>query len=202
MRSCLYWLSLTVAVLLATHGARAENTFTFTTLPDPGDVSGTAGSTVGWGYSITNNSLTDALDLTGIDSTLYLATDGVPDASIFDFPVLAPNTTVTEDYDPMGFFGLFQFTWNPDVPVGTTETGYFTLYGAFCDPSVDMFCGDDGGTVLSTNFATADYTATVSSSVGTPVSEPSSLLLLLSGLCGIGLWSWRRQKHSEWRPAL
>src|SRR5690349_3062004 len=131
MRRCLYQMSVTLGVLLATHLARAD-TFSFITQPSPGNVSGVAGSTVGWGYSITNDSTSNYLELTGIDSDLFLAVDGVPDASIFDFPVLAPLQTVTEQYDPIGFIGLFQFTWNPGVPVGTTETGAFTVRAQFC----------------------------------------------------------------------
>jgi hypothetical protein len=198
MRSCLYWFSLTLGVLLMTHAARADDSFTLTAIPGSGP--GTAGSTIGWGYSITNDSMTDYLDTTDIDSDLFLAMDGTPSATIFDFPVVAPDTTVTEEYDPVGFFGLFQFTWNPDVPVGTTEAGNFIVYGSFCDPS-DMYCAEDGGTVLSTSFATAGYSATVSPNSTAPVPEPSSILLLAAGLCGIGLWSWRRQRHSGWRPA-
>src|SRR5579864_7263805 len=106
MRPYLYWSSLTLGVLLAYHAARAES-FSFITEPNPGDVTGTAGSTVGWGYSITNNSTSNYLALTGIDSDLFLAADGTPDASIFDFPVLAPLETVTEMYDPASFIGLF-----------------------------------------------------------------------------------------------
>ena len=46
MRRCLYWFSLTLGVLLMTHAARADDSFTFSTDPDPGDVSGPAGTTV------------------------------------------------------------------------------------------------------------------------------------------------------------
>jgi hypothetical protein len=188
MRRCLYWFSLTLGLLLAAPAARADSV-SFTAIPS--DASGPAGSTVGWGYSITDNSTTDYLDITGIDSDLFAATDGIPDASVFNFPNLAPGQTAMQSYDPADGLGLFQFTWNTGVPVGTMETGNFILYGAFCDPSLaDTFCADDG-LVPSTALATTAYSATVVPSSTTPLPEPPSFLLLLSGLCGIGLWTRR-----------
>jgi PEP-CTERM motif len=165
-------------------------TFTVT----PTDVSGPAGTTVGWGFSISNTSTTDYLDISGIDSDLFAAADGTPDASIFLFPNLAPGQTATQAYDPVAGLGLFQFTWNPGVATGTMESGQFRLMGAFCDPSVDQFCAEDVS-VASVVLATGAYTATVSPGSTTAVPEPSSFLLLLSGLCGIGLWTSSRRRH-------
>jgi hypothetical protein len=186
MQRCLCAISLALGFMLATRTARAD-TISFTAIPN--DVSGPAGSTVGWGFSIVNGSSADYLDLTAIDSTLFLSTNGTPDASIFTFPNVAAGQTIIQPYDPTNSLGLFQFTWNPGVPAGTTETGNFTLFGAFCAPS-DPFCAEDGS-VSSTALASAPYSATVMSSSPTPVPEPSSLLLLFSGLCGIGLWTRR-----------
>jgi hypothetical protein len=186
MQRCLYAVCLSLGVLFATRTARAD-TISFKAIPS--DVSGTAGSTVGWGFSIANGSSADYLDLKAIDSDLFLSTNGTPDASIFTFPNMAPGQTIIQPYDLANSLGLFQFTWNPGVPVGTMETGNFTLFGAFCAPS-DPFCAEDGS-VSSTALASAPYSATVSSP--TPVPEPSSVLLLVSGLCGIGLWTRRGQ---------
>jgi hypothetical protein len=187
MRRYLYWVSLALALLLTTHPTRADS---LTFIVTPSDVSGPAGTTVGWGFSITNTSTTDYLDISGIDSNLFLSTDGTPDASIFLFPNLAPGQTITQAYDPADFLGLFQFTWNPDVPTGTTEAGQFTLFGAFCDPAVDQYCAEDL-TVSSTALATGDYSATVSPSVVVATPEPSSALLVAAGLFVL-VWFSRR----------
>jgi hypothetical protein len=194
MRRNLHWISLTLGILLAAAtGARADSvTFTVT----PPDVSGPAGSTVGWGYSITNNSATDYLDVNNIDSDLYAATDGIPDASVFNFPDLAPGQTVTQAYDPVDGLGLFQFTWNAGVAVGTTESGLFGLYGAFCDPS-DPFCVDDGD-VQGSDLAFASYSATVVPAAGVPTPEPGTLLLCALGLIALGIL----QKRATFLPAL
>ncbi len=178
MQRCLYSVSLALGLLLTTCSSRADS-LTFTVIPP--DVSGPAGTTVGWGFSVTNLSTSDYLDISGIDSDLFLATDGTPDASIFPFPNLAPGQTATQLYDPVAQLGLFQFTWNSGLPIGTTESGQFQLLGAFCDPAVDQFCAEDGS-VSSVVLATADYSATVSPSGVAPVPEPGSVGLLLAGI--------------------
>jgi|SRR5215472_10576622 len=185
-------LLIGLASLAVTPGARADS-LTFTAIPSA--VSGPAGTTVGWGYSITNNSTTDYLDISAIDSDLFLATDGTPDASIFNFPNLAPGQTVTQVYDPVDSLGLFQFTWNAGLPDGTEESGVFTLYGAFCAPT-DPFCADDLS-VSSTTLATTPYSATVVSNSSTPATEPSgfsfaAILMAVAGIAGQRTYSARR----------
>jgi len=193
----LHWVALALGLLFTIHAARADS-LTFTVTPE--DVSGPAGTTVGWGFTITNTTAPggDYLDISGIDSDLFLSSNGTPDASIFLFPNLAPGQSVTQLYDPVDGLGLFQFTWNMGLALGTTESGQFRLYGAFCDPTGDQFCAEDNS-VTSTVLASADYTATVSPTAGTPVPEPSSILTLLSGICGLGLCLWHRQRYSGWR---
>jgi hypothetical protein len=137
MRRCVYWISLTLGVLLATHAARADDSFSFTIVPNSSDVLATPGSTVGWGYSITNNSTSDYLELTDIAATVSLTEDGAPDTNIFDLPILGPGpgSTITEDYDPIAYVGLLQFTWSPD-PAENPVTGNVTLSAVFCSVMV------------------------------------------------------------------
>src|SRR5580658_6724070 len=190
MRCCLLAAILAVSLILAAPPVRADgDSLTFTLIP--ADVSGPAGTTVGWGFTITNTSTTtDYLDISGIDSDLFASTNGTPDASIFLFPNLAPAQSVTQVYDPLDGLGLFQFTWNSGVAVGTMETGQFRLLGAFCDPTIDQFCAEDDS-VTSTVLATGMYSATVTGSSGAPISEPSASLLLISGLLGVALCTYR-----------
>ncbi len=191
MRSYLWWSSLALGLLLTTRPSRADS-LTFTVIP--ADVSGPAGTTVGWGFSITNTSTsTDYLDISGIDSDLFASANGTPDASIFPFPNLAPGQTATQLYDPVDQLGLFQFMWNSGLPVGTTESGQFRLLGAFCDPVVDQFCAEDDS-VASTVLASADYSATVSPSGVVTTPEPRSVCLLLAG---IGLLFVMRKRKGQ-----
>jgi hypothetical protein len=175
------WFSLGVAVFLLTMGAAAHaDSVTLSTQPSSGAVSATPGSIFGWGYTLTNNSATNFFISESIDSSLFLSANGIPDASIFDFPILAPLQTVTLAYDPLNLLGLFQFTWNTNVPVGTTETGNFIVYGQFCsDPADSSTCGD----VVS---GSTSFSATVTSPT-TGVPEPSTILFLAAGLASLRL---------------
>lgn len=153
------------------------DSFTFTLTPLDGAVAGPPGSTVGWGYTITDPSPDNWLASTNFDSGLFQ--NGTPDASLFAFPILQPLQTLTVTYDPVNGTGLFRFSWDPNAPVGFVNTGLFTLSGEFYD--------DDplnGGQFL--NFAedqSATYSATVTSPA--PVPEPSTLLLSATGLAAL-----------------
>jgi hypothetical protein len=175
------WLSFGVAVFLLFMGATAyADSITLSTLPASGAVSGTAGSTIGWGYTLTNNSATNFFVSESIDSSLFLSAKGTPDASIFDFPILAPLQTVSLAYDPLNLLGLFQFTWNTNVPVGTTETGNFMVFGQFCsDPANSSTCGN-------VVHGSASFSANVTSPVA-GIPEPSTFLFLSAGIAGLGL---------------
>jgi hypothetical protein len=156
--------------------ARAA-TIDFALIPADGIVSGPAGSTLGWGYAITNNDPDHDLLIWGIDTSVFA--DGVPDTAIFDFPYIAAGTSVSVPYVP-GVGGLFELAWNAGLPAGTTESGYVTLFGDLLDPAdFSAF----GPVELS-----APYTATVSRAV----PEPGTVILLAGGLLGLATLRKRR----------
>jgi hypothetical protein len=127
---------------------------------------------VGWGYSITNDSSTQWLVTADLTTTGSFQ-NGTPNTGIFDFPIIAPDTTVNVSYNAATGTGLFAFTWNSTAPIGFTNSGQFDLTGFFCADS--MFDG------CSTNNidALAPYSTTATSST-TP--EPTPLLLLSIGV--------------------
>jgi hypothetical protein len=161
------------------------DTFTFSTIPAGGSLSAPAGSTVGWGYSVTNNSLTQWLVFTNIDADPF--THGTADSSVFDFPIVAPQTTVTQVYN--GTNGLYKFTWDASAPAGTSNSGQFVL-------GSEWWNGDPlgSGQKVSTapDFKTA-YSVTVASSA---VPEGSSLPTLACGVGGLLLLSFLRKKRA------
>jgi hypothetical protein len=93
-------LPSTIAVLLlgSVIASADTMTYTFSTDPPSGNIQGTAGSTIGWGYSIMNKDLTDWLVTTTLASDPF--GNGIPNASLFDFPIVAPGDRVEPQLCP------------------------------------------------------------------------------------------------------
>jgi hypothetical protein len=166
--------ALTLAIwFIGVAGTASANPFTFSTVPGSGVISGPAGSTIGWGYTLTNTSLTDWLVLTAVSADVFQF--ATASAAIFDFPVLAPGSSLTVSY-LAGLAGLFELIWDPNAPIGFVNSGTFIV-------SAEWWAGDPfaGGSFLG--FATeqsALYSASVTAPV-TAVPEPSGLFLTTLG---------------------
>jgi hypothetical protein len=162
-----------------------------TLIPANGRVSGPPGSTVGWGYTITNNT---GLWLQTESLSAGTFRGGTPNA-IFDFPEIGPNSSVTEAFSPVSFAscvsppcGLYEFTWNSHAPVGTVNAGIFAVgfdyfSGNPVDPSsVDLGPAPD---------ADASYVASVVAAAAAP--EPGTLALLLAGFVLLLAIAWPKR---------
>jgi len=179
-----------IFTLLSANAPARGDSYTFSLVPASGDISGPSGSTVGWGYSITNDSSVDWLVTSGLASDPFL--NGTPDL-IFEFPDLGPGVTVTVPFSPVATAsctvppcGLYELTWDNGAPVGFVNSGNFTL-------SAQWWTGDplNGGMfIMDATDSLAAYSATVAAS-GT-VPEPSAVLLLLAGLGAVALRLRRR----------
>lgn len=169
-------LILVTAMILLLGGqsdyANAIQDWRFDLLPAGGNVSGPAGSTVGWGYTITNLDSDYYLELTSISADLFLNGDPL---ELFDFPTVAPGASVSVPFD--GINGLYQLTWYPAAPVGFVNSGTFIL-------SADWWEFIDNALIFveTASDKSAEYSATVSPAA---VPEPSTWLLLVSALPGI-----------------
>ncbi len=171
--------------LASSVGAAAAHAtpFTFATLPASGVLAGGAGETVGFGYRVENPSATEWLVITSLDAGTFL--DGTPDASLFDFPVLAPSASWSVSF-VAGTSGLFAFTWDAAAPVGSTNAGVFVL-------GAEWWSGDPaaGGTFLAlATPSSATYQLML-------VPEPCAALLAATGLA---LASWRAPRRRPVRP--
>jgi PEP-CTERM motif-containing protein len=194
MRGLRYGRRAAMILLLVCAPAAADAApFTFALLPGSGAISGEAGSTIGWGYSITNDSSTDWLMLTSFNPDPFV--DAIPDSSIFDFPILAPGATRSLAYNASTFEGLLQLTWDPLAPVGFTNSGSFVLSAEFWD--ADPLGGGQFLSLADDQFAA--YSATVTAPQVAPVPEPGTLLLTGIGVAAMSLGRSRRARRTRGR---
>jgi hypothetical protein len=166
-------VGLGLVLFLWTTPARAISDWTFGTIPLDGAISGEAGSTIGWGYTISNLDEANWLALSALDSDVFQF--GTPDASVFDYPILGPGVSLSVPYD--GLFGLFQVSWDLGAAVGSVDSGVFVASADWYD--ADPF---DGGEFLdAAGQRSTPYSATVAGPIAS-VPEPSTLFLMLAGM--------------------
>src|ERR1700733_12758522 len=108
---------------------------TLTVLPAV-QITGTPGSTIGWGYSITDTSTTDDLEPFSLSAGAFPG--NLDPNAIFDYPVIAPGQTVTELFSTTALNGpctvLDCGLYEVFIPLGTapeTVSGIFTIQSEY-----------------------------------------------------------------------
>jgi len=158
--------------------------WTFEVAGDP-DIAGPPGSTIGWGYTISNLDPGNWLAPTAVDADLFQHASPLV---LFDFPILAPNQTVTVFYDPVNFFGLYQLTWDLDAPAGFVNAGTFVITSDWYDD--DPLAG--GNLLPPGSTRSASYSATV----GVVVPEPASAQLIVLALAAAAIVGRRHDSQA------
>jgi hypothetical protein len=116
-------------------------TSTFNLIPVNGFLTGQPGETIGWGFTLTND--TDYLVVTG---SVFTQLTGVGIGSYTDiistefFPV-GPATTITwsQNFDNSLPTGTGSFTINPAVPFETITGRIDLTYDLYSDPGATVF---------------------------------------------------------------
>lgn len=181
-----------LAVSLVCSVARADGTPTLTLDPTSGAISGAAGSTIGWGFTLTNT--TDFLVVTSSDFCVGVITSPCSDSlgTYTDFigpqfQVVGPSpesTSFVESFNLAAQTGVGSFAINAAAAPGASVTGEivvtFDLFSV--DPNAPTF-NPDLDTLSTGDVLTAG--ASISVPGVTAVPEPKSLLLLGSGLLSL-----------------
>jgi hypothetical protein len=184
-----------VAILLA-GAVSAGPVFTIT---PSGDVSGAPGSTVGWGFTITND--TDYIEITSaqycvnpVSFPLVCTPSGLGTFNDFisqfnDIIVGPPGgtdpTSVSQDFDPILMTGVGSFVIDPGASGGDAGQIVLTYNVTDLDPN------DPNAVTLGTDLV---LSANASVNVSTP--EPGTAGLIFLALAGLGVA--RRRIYAPW----
>jgi hypothetical protein len=168
--------------------AMADPVLTLT--PTDGTVSGSPGSTVGWGFTITNDSSSDYLLVSFSDFCESGQSETGPCSQALgtynDFianngTLVSPGGEVNQSFDASGETGVGEYVINSTATPGQTDTGYLeVVYNLY---SGDPFTDPDATPVSGDLFLTA--AAEVAVSGVTTVPEPSLPILLGFGLAAL-----------------
>jgi hypothetical protein len=178
--------------------AAATGAFAFADLALlPGiDLTGAPGSTIGWGYTITNLSA-DWLETTSLSSPSF--TFGTPNA-IFDYPVVAPMSSVTEQFSLVALnnactalpCGIYDIALPSTLPTPAVETGAFIVTTELfsTNPLVDPNAVDLGAGPTST----ANFSVTETPATTTP--EPGYMLPLAAAGLALMVFQYRKRRSA------
>lgn len=166
---------------------------TFTLIPPSGEVEGAPGQTVGWGFTLMNNTPNYVI----VDSSNYCGVGGNPiftdcttpynpptqfgpsygtytDYIASNTTVLAPGQTLTEDFDATTMTGVGAYMIYPTAPVGAMDTGniFISYYTCSTNPFT-VGCASSSGDMFLSAPASVTVTSTITVTGATQVNYVS-----------------------------
>lgn len=148
--------------------------------PVGGALSGGPGDTVGWGFTISNDSTTEWLVLTASGFPLAPGWLAYTDLVIAQYILLGPSASLAQVYNPVGPTGAGSVAIDALADLGWTASGTLELM-------YDTYDGDpdrDGSQIGFSDTATSAVSVTVADSGTVPL--PTSAALVALGLLGVG----------------
>lgn len=178
-------LILAIALLFASVPAWTAEIYSFGLLPSSGSIAGLPGQTIGWGYALANQSTSQWLVTTGAAPGAFQ--NGTPNL-VFDFPILAPSSSVTMPFNSAALTGLLALTWDATAPLGAVESGSFLLNAEWWN----------GNPLAGGRFAglASPTSQSYSARVGAAVPEPATSVLIALPLLAAGVMRRLRRRQS------
>ncbi len=165
--------------------------------PLDGAISGKPGSTIGWGFNLSNdeNFLVVTSVLFEPDTALGTFTDFISAANFFVVgPGNSSSTVWAQTFNADLQTGVGSFFINSDATIGSVASGDMVLtYDLFSRSPLDQNFNPDTDTLSNGNVLSASASVTVS-----PIPEPETYAMLLVGLGLLGFVTRRkcRQKNT------
>ena len=163
--------------------------------PPGGALSGLAGSTVGWGFNLSNDENFLVVTSAAFEpaSGLGTFTDFISAPANFFVvgPALGGSTVWAQFFDAAMQTGMGSFAIDAGAAAGSVASGQIVLtYDLFSRSPLDPVFNPDTDTLSNGNVLTANASVTVA------VPEPETWAILLAGIGLLGL-SVRRQSKSK-----
>ncbi|HWY44495.1 MAG TPA: PEP-CTERM sorting domain-containing protein [Candidatus Sulfotelmatobacter sp.] len=170
--------------------AQADTLPALTLIPSDGAITGAAGTTVGWGFTLMNLG-SNWLVVTGSDFCVAVITSPCSNSlgtytdfigqQFFAVGPSPESGSITQAFDNSTQTGMGSFFINP-AATGSVFGEIALTYDLFSvDPNSTDF-NPDLDTVSVGNYLTAPASVTVGTSTTVPTPEPRTLLLILAGI--------------------
>jgi hypothetical protein len=194
------WLGIATLASALTGGMWAGPILTLN--PVGGSISGVSGSTVGWGFTLSNDSGFAVPSLVvfceGLFNTSCPNTYGTFTDFAAQFQTNVVGATVVQSFDNATKQGIGSFAINANAPGGAKDIGtIFLVYDTFSCDITDVNCNP-----IQTGFSQLLSVSAEVDVAQSSVPEPATLGLTTLGVLGIIAVSRRPRNLSSWHRLL